>query len=998
MKQISEIRNKHWIRLFGCLVLLWIVGCTQADVDDDILLPTLKEVDAGFNLNVLANHIPVTRSILFTADGTMESDSIGTRAATPLEEVQESKIASVWVGQYVGGKLLYAKYISSLTGNTLNIKLKHDREGSESHVWFIANMGDQGEVATETALKKLLLTYVSTETGLPQSNLCGMTGMWSGVVQEGGVKDIRVNLSRMVAKISFTYSIAGEGFTFTPNTVTLNSVPQKMQVDVPENQLVGMTYTDYTGIADRDSATMYWYLPENMAGIVSDGNAIDSEKKKIGMGVTNATYIELTGTAVQGGVTYNNVVFRFYPGDGMNNYNIERNYHYVMKVTLVGIDISDERITVNEIPPIEVDPGKMPAEKGGMKEVQITARPGQAWSFDLEEWLSAMIGGVAAGTGVTVSHQGPAMVTFQSVSANPKAEDRSVTFSVNVNGENQEITITQEGSALSKGSDVISLGAAEGSEGASSFTTTKGLPWLAALSGENWWNWADDNPAFSGDEATGTEQALKIKATASNPLASERSGKITVSAGTSIAEIGYTGLKEEIVVKQAGSRVEGSSMEVNPEAANNQTSSFVATSGLDWVAKVTEGDWITLVGATSGSQTTGKAQNVTFNIAVNPFSSARSGEIVVRAGDEIGGPTGTIKVNQKASALTVSASPTTLAATKDAAGTLSFKGTSGLSFSITKPDWLTLTGTIPETMNGNEQNLGYKTSEVNLNSTEISGDITVKAGNIENKVAVKQSGSTFTVSETELSLEKDATSGSVKVKGTYGLPWTVSPAGGTNAITPSIDSSIADGSEQVLTFNATENMGSARSATFTIAVTGGDHSKTVKVNQAGDLTKITVTINQQVLRSYYTQMTKDGGNWKLYPPFDAGGTDMAESHGVTVNLSESPTMNGSYSIQVQKSQNPSVLTQINTKSYCSKLDEDGTGWRLPTQIELHAMYMNKEYIEGIKGSGTLFGSYYWSSSIYGGNGKFCLLRLSDGTFNYLTTNNPYYIRCVRDNY
>ncbi len=50
---------------------------------------------------------------------------------------------------------LYAKYISSLTGNTLNIKLKHDREGSESHVWFVTNMGDQGEIATETALKKV---------------------------------------------------------------------------------------------------------------------------------------------------------------------------------------------------------------------------------------------------------------------------------------------------------------------------------------------------------------------------------------------------------------------------------------------------------------------------------------------------------------------------------------------------------------------------------------------------------------------------------------------------------------------------------------------------------------------------------------------------------------------------------------------------------------------------------------------------------------------------
>ena len=927
------------------MVLLWIVGCTQADVDDDILLPTLKEVDAGFNLNVLANHIPVTRSILFTADGTMESDSIGTRAATPLEEAQESKIASVWVGQYVGGKLLYAKYISSLTGNTLNIKLKHDREGSESHVWFIANMGDQGEVATETSLKKLLLTYVSTETGLPQSNLCGMTGMWSGVVQEGGVKDIRVNLSRMV----FTYSIAGEGFTFTPNTVTLNSVPQKMQVDVPENQLVGMTYTDYTGIADRDGATMYWYLPENMAGIVSDGNAIDSEKKKIGMGVTNATYIELTGTAVQGGVTYNNVVFRFYPGDGMNNYNIERNYHYVMKVTLVGIDISDERITVNEIPPIEVDPGKMPAEKGGMKEVQITARPGQAWSFDLEEWLSAMIGGVAAGTGVTVSHQGPAMVTFQSVSANPKAEDRSVTFSVNVNGENQEITITQEGSALSKGSDVISLGAAEGSEGASSFTTTKGLPWLAALSGENWWNWADDNPAFSGDEATGTEQALKIKATASNPLASERSGKITVSAGTSIAEIGYTGLKEEIVVKQAGSRVEGSSMEVNPEAANNQTSSFVATSGLDWVAKVTEGDWITLVGATSGSQTTGKAQNVTFNIAVNPFSSARSGEIVVRAGDEIGGPTGTIKVNQKASALTVSASPTTLAATKDAAGTLSFKGTSGLSFSITKPDWLTLTGTIPETTNGNDQNLGYKTSEVNLNGSERTATVMVKAGIMSKEVTIKQVGSIFDVTGGTgiIAASGGTTTGSVTA--TDGLAWTISPVT-DNGIT--VNPTNGSGNAR-LEFSANENNAAERTGTFIVTVTDSDPLRTVTVTVTQAMMNIPVCIDN---------------------------------------------------LQIQKS-DPGTIAFADVASFCEDLNEEKhDDWRLPTKDELVIIYNNLASLEEYVGAGFVMlndGGYnnkwFWSSDFYNKN-RYVVNMITGRVSSSTAPTGGGYIRCVRDNY
>lgn len=562
-----------------------------------------------------------------------------------------------------------------------------------------------------------------------------------------------------------------------------------------------------------------------------------------------------------------------------------------------------------------------------------------------------------------------------------------------MNGENQEITITQEGSALSKGSDVISLGAAEGSEGASSFTTTKGLPWLAALSGEDWWSWADDNPAFSGDEAFGSEQALKIKAIASNPLASERSGKITVSAGASIAEIGYTGLKEEIVVKQVGSKVEGSSMEVNPEAANNQTSSFVATSGLDWVAKVTEGDWITLVGATSGSQTTGKAQNVTFNIAVNPSSSARSGEIVVRAGDEIGGPTGTIKVNQKASALTVSASPTTLAATKDAAGTLSFKGTSGLSFSVTKPDWLTLTGTIPETTNGNDQNLGYKTSEVNLNSTDILGDITVTAGNIEKKVAVKQSGSTFTVSETELSLERTATSGNVKVKGTNGLPWTVSPAGGINGITPSIDSSIANGSELILTFNATENTGSVRSATFTIAVTNGDHSKTVKVNQAAG--GVSVTIDPNLLARYKAACR----NTTQYPPFNYDGNILLPD-GCSY---DEGVMTGFYTIQVQKGQKAEGATYENMQTYCANLDEENlSGWRIPTEIELYAIYVNKDIVvnsvsdvkpfieESVLG--------YWSSTVWSGdNTRRCRIYFGNGGFDYgPITYNGRYIRCVRN--
>lgn len=999
-------RTNETIWLLVWLLLTVVRGCTEARVEDEDIPPhALKEVEAGFNLSVLANRTSVTRSITFTPTGTFESDTLvaavndtlQTRAAEALTPDREKLIASLWVGQYnaTTGELLFSQYFESMTGTTVNLKLKQIPDESNSHVYFISNAGNLGEIADEATLKTHTLPYTSTDEGLPNDDLCRMVGMWDGKVVAEGMKDIEVELTRLLAKITFTYSM-GADFSFTPISVALRSVPDKSQVTAPATQLSGLSYGTYSGTGSADGATIYWYLPENMAGTVSGSEAVDSEKKKIGTGVTNATCIELTGTAVQGDVTYEEVTFRFYPGSDRNNYDIIRNSHYAMNVTLVGIDVSDERITVGKIPPIIVDEGKMPAEKGGIKEVQITARPGELWSFDMPQWLSALLDGTAVSAGATFSYHGPYKVVFQAASANPKAEDRSVTFILNVNGVDQDLTITQSGSTLTRGED-ISLEAAFNSESTSSFTATKGLPWSIALSDGEWLDWATGNSDILGDEAPAEAQTLAVKAKTSNPSAMARTGKITIKAGASVGDVGYTGLKQEIDVTQAGSTVTGSSKEVNAEAVNGLTSSFTATAGLNWAASVTDGSWITLA-ESSGGPTTGSAQNIIYNVSVNPDAESRRDEITVRAGDASTGPTATIEVSQKASSLTASGSPAILAATADADGTLTFKGTSGLPFSVvTIPDWLSLTGSTPGTTNGGNQTLGYKTNGVNLNSTDLSGDITIKAGNIEKKVAVTQSRSTFTVSSTEINLGKAASSGSVKVTGTNGLPWTVSPTEETNGIIPSIVSSTASGSEQILTFSATENTGSARSATFTIAVTGGDHSKQVKVNQAADLTKISVTINQAVLRSYYTQMSNDGYNWTNFPPFDAGGTDMAESHGIRVNLTDSPTMSSSYNIQVQKTQNSSVVNNAGSRSYCSKLDENGTGWRLPTQIELHAMYLNKSSIESTSGSGVFNEGYYWSGTRYNGNNNNPgLLHFGNGKFNYLTTSNSFSIRCVRD--
>lgn len=687
-------------RLFALLFLLVAGSCTETYVEeDDIPLHALKEVDAGFILNVLANRTPVTRSITFTPDGTIESDtlavgagdSVRTKAASPLSEMQESQIASLWVGQYdvETGTRLFNQYIPSMTGTTVNLKLKQSQTGSRSRVYFVSNAGDLGAIATEAILKKHTLAYSSTSEGLPDNNLCKMMGYWEGEVAADGVKDIKVELTRLIAAITFTYSTSDD-FTFRPTSLVLKNAPTLSQVEAPTEQLTtgGIGYNTYTGTVNEAGATTYWYLPENMAGTVSGANAVDSEKKKTGRGVTNATCIELTGTAVQGGVTYGDVTFRFYPGSDKNNYDIVRNSRYTMDVTLIGIDISDERITVGKIPPIEVDPAEMPAKKGGEKEIQITARPGQPWEFDMPDWLSALLDGQNIPSGAIITHQGPANVVFRAEKANPKAESRSVSFNIKVNGVDQEITIVQAGSTLTKDSD-ISLKAEADSEGASAFTATEGLQWLASLSGDGWLDWSASNPGSSGTEAPDGAQPLKVKATTSNPLARARSGKITVKAGASVGDADYTNLTQEIEVLQAGSIVTGSAVDLSAEAASNQASAFVATAGLDWVANVTNGDWITLIGTTSGNLTTGNPQNITFDVEVNPSSTQRSGEVVVRAGDETDGPTGTIIVNQSGSSFDATGATTMIDAEATSVVFGSVIATTGLGWTIS-----------PETSNG----------------------------------------------------------------------------------------------------------------------------------------------------------------------------------------------------------------------------------------------------------------------------------------------------------
>ena len=109
-----------------------------------------------------------------------------------------------------------------VTQESVNLPLKRLEE--TSHVWVVANAGNlQEKAGTEADLKALTTSEAFTDKGLPVSNLCLMSGMWSGKITENISEDIQ--LKRSLAKIKFSYSVSGENFSFTPATLELCHVP-----------------------------------------------------------------------------------------------------------------------------------------------------------------------------------------------------------------------------------------------------------------------------------------------------------------------------------------------------------------------------------------------------------------------------------------------------------------------------------------------------------------------------------------------------------------------------------------------------------------------------------------------------------------------------------------------------------------------------------------------------------------------------------------------------
>ena len=157
-----------------------------------------------------------------------------------------------------------------------------------------------------------------------------------------------------------------------------------------------------------------------------------------------------------------------------------------------------------------------------------------------------------------------------------------------------------------------------------------------------------------------------------------------------------------------------------------------------------------------------------------------------------------------------------------------------------------------------------------------------------------------------------------------------------------------------------------------------------------------VTINQSVATAYKAAIIS-GYSLTTHPPFNYDGGAVSGTTGSDYKgKSSNATISTPYSIEVSKTQ-PSISYRYDTgaaKAECTKL---GSSWRIPTQIELFAMYQNKSKLESISGFAAFISDYYWSSSVSNGFAdRRCVLSFTNGNFNYSHTNSYNYVRCVRD--
>ena len=314
--------------------------------------------------------------------GGEDVEVVDTKVSADLPKAQDSKITDIWAIQYdANGQLLGTPYYTEVTeagtqgsGDTdwsydLSVNLTTAPAGGK--VFFVANTHSPSTFTTANAATVADLLKqtkhvggASSEWQFNANSTIPMIGVYNGPVN-GTTKITGVKLTRLFAKIILKYKVTGANIEI--NNVALKNVPTTYTYDTLAPRPAATVFPtkvttsgseshkDYPAVgktaldaltADGDGfKTLVWYMPENYrgqnTGVTTDADRILTATD--GMG----TYVNLSGYLKSPAecALLNYTVMLGNPAANRGNFNVERNSVYTVKVTIVGHNTADHRIT-----------------------------------------------------------------------------------------------------------------------------------------------------------------------------------------------------------------------------------------------------------------------------------------------------------------------------------------------------------------------------------------------------------------------------------------------------------------------------------------------------------------------------------------------------------------------------------------------------------------------------------------------------------------------------
>lgn len=376
--------------------------------------------------------------------------------------------------------------------------------------------------------------------------------------------------------------------------------------------------------------------------------------------------------------------------------------------------------------------------------------------------------------------------------------------------------------------------------------------------------------------------------------------------------------------------------------------------------------------------------------------------------------------------LTITKQPTVLDPEAESTGTFEFVASLGSAYTIAESsDWLELTSNNSGDATGKAQVVGYKAVKPNPHDVERTAEITVTAGDITEKVEVRQNGSILDLGATTVALEPALNStGSFTFKNSPGLDIEVSTDGNWLELSGTTTGT-TDGENQTVNIKAKTTNPNAAARTATITVKTGEISKTVTISQTGSafgVTNAKPTIAAAKSSKATVSVTAtDGLSWTISPT-SGNGISVSPTSGTgnqtltfTAANNGSAQRSGTFTVTVQGASSTRSFTvtvssiQVaktgfadtwdNVKSRCNAFNEEGyNNWRLPSRDELSNIWSNKSQLQAISGFEAFYTGFNWTSEEDEKNASNAwIVRFDDGEVLSRAKSNSHYVaRCVRD--